>query len=249
MTDHRWRTIGGDDAQSGTGNEATRPIDVVWSIVVAGGSGARYGGPKTQEILNGQRVLDWSLRAARSYANGVVLVVSADRLRAEHGRAEFVVEGGVTRAESVRCGLAAVPVHADIVVIHDAARPLATPMLFERVIDAVRDGADAAIPAIAVVDTIKQVEKERVVATLDRSALVAVQTPQAFRASVLRRAYADGGDATDDAGLVEAAGGSVVVVAGEERNRKLTTVDDLAILGALIARPMEADVDADRVDR
>ncbi len=249
MTDHRWRTLSGFDAGS-VGDEAddgARVVDVVWSIVVAGGSGSRYGGPKTQEILNGQRVLDWSLRAARSYANGVVLVVSADRLRAEHGRAEFVVEGGPTRAESVRCGLAVVPSHADIVVIHDAARPLATPMLFERVIDAVRNGADAAIPALAVVDTIKQVEQDRVVSTLDRSALVAVQTPQAFRASVLREAHAGGLDATDDAGLVEAAGGTVVVVTGEERNRKLTTVDDLAILSALIARPVEADLD--RTDR
>lgn len=248
MTDHRWRTLGGTD-EPGDSGAGARPADVVWSIVVAGGSGSRYGGPKTQEILNGQRVLDWSLRAARSYANGVILVVSADRLRAEHGRAEFVVEGGSTRAESVRCGLAMVPSHADIVVIHDAARPLATPMLFERVIEAVRDGADAAIPAIPVVDTVKQVEQNRVVATLDRSALVAVQTPQAFRAAVLRRAHSGGGDATDDAGLVEAAGGSVIVVAGEERNRKLTTVDDLAILSALIGRPVESEVDPDRAER
>lgn len=216
----------------------------MWAIVLAGGAGARYGGAKTLEILAGQRVLDWSLRAARAYAHGIVLVVPSDRLRAEHGRAEHVVAGGGTRAESVRCGLALVPHDADIVVVHDAARPLATPALFARVIEAVRRGADGAIPGVAVVDTIKQVRGGVVAATVDRSELVAVQTPQAFRAHVLRRAHVGGGDATDDAGLVEAAGGAVVVVEGEERNRKLTTPEDHAVLSALAALPpVEVEVE------
>jgi 2-C-methyl-D-erythritol 4-phosphate cytidylyltransferase len=238
MTDHRWQQLS-VDRELTRAERADRPTDVVWSIVVAGGSGSRFGGPKTQEILQGQRVLDWSLRAARSYANGVVLVVSADRLRAEHGRAEHVVEGGSTRAGSVRRGLAMVPANADIIVIHDAARPLATPQLFERVTEAVRAGADGAIPAISVVDTIKRVADGLVTETVDRSSLVAVQTPQAFRASVLRKAHAGNPEATDDAGLVEAVGGTVVVVAGEERNRKITTPDDLLILSALVNLPLE----------
>ncbi len=230
MTDHRWQERPGADS-SAHDNER------VWAIVVASGSGTRFGGPKTLEILGGQRVLDWSLRAARAYANGLVLVVPAERMRAEYGRAEHVVEGGATRADSVRCGLAVLPADADIVVVHDAARPLATPALFQRVIDAVRSGADAAIPGLPVVDTIKRVSGSTVLATLDRADLVAVQTPQAFRTSILRAAHVSGSDATDDAGLVEAAGGTVVVVHGEERNRKLTTPEDLAVLSALAAMP------------
>ncbi len=111
--------------------------------------------------------------------------------------------------------------------MHDAARPFATPELFGRVIDAVAAGADGAIPGVAVTDTIKIVADGAVVSTPDRSSLVAVQTPQAFRADILRRAH-DGGDAsTDDAALVERIGGHVVVVDGEPRNRKITHPDDL----------------------
>ena len=229
MTDHRW--------EDRLGSEGARPNERVWAIVLAGGTGSRFGGPKTLEILGGQRVLDWSLRAARAYAHGLVLVVPQERMRAEYGRAEHVVQGGITRADSVRCGLAVIPADADIVVVHDAARPLATPALFERVIDAVRAGADGAIPGVAVVDTIKRVLGSAVQATIDRRDLVAVQTPQAFRTVALRAAHASGADATDDAGLVEANGGVVVVVEGEERNRKLTTAADLAVLEALAAFP------------
>jgi 2-C-methyl-D-erythritol 4-phosphate cytidylyltransferase len=102
------------------------------------------------------------------------------------------------------------------------------------VIDAVRGGADAAFPGVAVVDTIKRVDGDVVVETLDRSTLVAVQTPQAFRAPALRAAHAGGGDATDDAALVERAGGKVVVVPGHAANRKLTDRSDLAALEAAL---------------
>ena len=108
----------------------------------------------------------------------------------------------------MRAGLAAVPADAEIVVVHDAARPLAGADLFQRTVAAVRAGADAAIPGVPVTDTVKQVEDGRVVATVDRSRLVAVQTPQAFRAAVLRRAHAGDPEATDDAALVEALGGT-----------------------------------------
>ena len=126
-----------------------------------------------------------------------------------------------------RCapGLRAVPDDVDVIVVHDAARPLASRALFAAVIAAVRDGADAAVPGVAVADTLKRVDGARVVATVDRDDLVAVQTPQAFRASALRAAHASGDDASDDAALVEAAGGRVVVVAGDPANLKITTPD------------------------
>ncbi len=195
----------------------------VWTVVVAGGSGARFGGPKQYETLGHQRVLDWSVAAARHASDGVVLVVPAADAEREGG-----VAGGSSRAESVRAGLAHVPADATIVCVHDAARPFADAAVFERVIDAVAAGADAAVPGIAVIDTIKQVDSEgRVIHTPPRAELSAVQTPQAFRASVLRAAHAAAGDATDDAALVEAAGGTVLVVAGHPDNRKITDPDDL----------------------
>jgi 2-C-methyl-D-erythritol 4-phosphate cytidylyltransferase len=138
------------------------------------------------------------------------------------------VEGGPTRSASVRRGLAAVPASADIVVVHDGARPFASPALFQAVVDAVADGADGAVPALPVTDTIKRVAPGGVVQeTLDRAGLVTVQTPQAFAAVVLRAAHAAGAEATDDAALVEAAGGRVVAVPGEAANRKLTVPADL----------------------
>jgi 2-C-methyl-D-erythritol 4-phosphate cytidylyltransferase len=152
-----------------------------------------------------------------------------------------VVAGGATRAESVRAGLAAVPVHVDVVVVHDAARPLAGAGLYAAVVAAVRAGADGAIPGLPVADTLKRVEGDAdasgtgvIVGTVDRGGLVAAQTPQAFRADVLRAAHASGRDATDDAALVEARGGKVVVVPGDPRNLKLTGPRDLAVAEALL---------------
>jgi 2-C-methyl-D-erythritol 4-phosphate cytidylyltransferase len=199
----------------------------VWAVVVAAGSGARFGAPKQYEQLDGRRVLDWSLDAARAAADGVVLVVAPVHAGDVEPSADVVVAGGSSRSASVRAGLDAVPADAEIVVVHDAARPAASPALFAAVVAAVRAGADGAIPGVAVVDTIKRVEGDLVVETLDRASLVAVQTPQAFRASVLRSAHAGAGDATDDGALVEAAGGRVVVVPGEPENVKVTTPADL----------------------
>jgi len=121
------------------------------------------------------------------------------------------------------------------VIVHDAARPLATPDLFAAVVAAVRAGADAAIPCLPVVDTLKRVRGGRVLATVDRAELRTVQTPQAFRAEVLRRAHGGGPEATDDAALVEAIGGSVVAIEGEPRNRKITDATDLALVGSWLA--------------
>lgn len=171
--------------------------------------------------------------------DGIVLVVPegweepatllADDLVA--GKVAAAVTGGSTRAASVAAGLAAVPDEADLILVHDAARPFATPELVSRVLEALGH-ADGAVPGVPLTDTVKRVSGGLVVETPDRSQLVAVQTPQGFRADVLRSAYAQTAEvlatATDCASLVEAAGGKVAVVEGDPANLKVTTPDDLA---------------------
>lgn len=206
-------------------------MGAVWVIVVAAGSGARFGGQKQYQPLGGRRVLDWSLQAARGAGDGVVVVVPPDRARQPEAAADAVVAGGATRSESVRSGLARVPDDAEVIVVHDGARPLAGPALFAAVIAAVRAGADAAVPVVAVTDTLRQRSGGR---AIDRSDLVAVQTPQAFRPAALRAAHAGGAGATDDASLVEALGGKVVVVDGSRANVKITQPLDLVIAEALL---------------
>ena len=211
----------------------------VWTIVVAGGSGRRFGSLKQFEELGGRRVLDLSVEVARQCSDGVVVVVPAEDAVREGG-----VAGGPTRTASVRNGLAAVPANAAVILVHDAARPFASTALYQSVIDAVAAGADGAVPGLPVVDTVKLIEVvqsssiglsgeglptvvPKVTATPDRATLVAVQTPQAFRADVLRRAYLPEIDGTDDSSLVELAGGTVVVVPGDVDNRKITVPEDL----------------------
>ncbi len=160
------------------------PPRKVWTIVVGGGSGSRFGRPKQYEMLGEERVIDRSRRVAASACDGVVLVVPADDAEREQG-----VAGGSTRSASVRAGLAEVPADADVICVHDAARPFASAALYERVVAAVADGADGAVPGVPVADTIKVVDGDRVIVdTPDRSRLVAVQTPQAFRPAILATA-------------------------------------------------------------
>jgi 2-C-methyl-D-erythritol 4-phosphate cytidylyltransferase len=198
----------------------------VWTIIVAAGRATRFGRPKQFEMLGARRVVDWSLDVATAVSDGVVVVVPAG---AEHEiNGAVAVAGGSTRSESVRRGLAALGADVTIVCVHDAARPFADAGLYTAVIAAVRDGADGAVPGLAVTDTIKEVDDHRfVTATLDREHLVAVQTPQAFRVDVLRRAHRSAAHATDDSVLVEAIGGRVVVVDGSDDNRKITNPGDL----------------------
>ena len=189
----------------------------IWTIVVAAGSGARFGSPKQFALINERRIVDWAVETSRISSDGVVVVLPADQARREGG-----VAGGATRSASVRCGLAAVPQDATIICVHDAARPFASEYLFDEVIDAVCAGADGAVPGLPVVDTIKFVDAENVVkSTPDRSQLVAVQTPQAFRAGALRQAHQNNPEGTDDSTLVETSGGKVVVVMGDPLNRKI----------------------------
>lgn len=205
---------------------------------MAGGDGIRFGGRKQFAELCGRPVVSFSVEVARSACSNVVLVVPAALDGADLGPVGdgIVVPGGATRSDSVRAGLSAVPDHVEIVVVHDAVRPLATLSLFEAVIDAVRSGADAAVPGIPVTDTLKRVVDDVVVSTLPRDEVVAVQTPQAFRASVLRRAHETSQSATDDASLVEEIGGTVRIVPGEGSNLKLTERGDVRIFEALMNR-------------
>lgn len=224
--------------------------DTVWAVVVAAGRGSRYGRPKQYDRIRGRTVLEWSLGTARAACDGVVAVVPAADVE-EVARAlghmvtvpggaargptgvDAVVGGGATRSESVRAGLVAVPESVGIVVVHDAARPLAGPELWAAAIAAVRAGADAALCAVPVTDTVKRVRGRRVMATMERDGLMAVQTPQAFAAGALRAAHAGGGEATDDGALLEAMGATVVVVAGSDANVKITHPRDLEMAVAL----------------
>jgi 2-C-methyl-D-erythritol 4-phosphate cytidylyltransferase len=205
-------------------------MDSVWAIVVAAGSGDRFGGPKQYEALGDRRVLDWSLTTAREVCDGIVLVVPPER-SADEEPVDLVVPGGTTRSASVRAGLAAVPTDVEVIVVHDAARPLASIELWHRVVAAVVSGADAAVPGVAVADTLRRIGG----GVVDRSDLVAAQTPQAFRADGLRQAHAGEPEATDDAGPVESLGGRVVLVDGEPNNLKITTASDLLVAAALAA--------------
>jgi 2-C-methyl-D-erythritol 4-phosphate cytidylyltransferase len=206
-------------------------------VVVAAGSGARFGGAKQFAMLGGRPLAAWAVDAARPVSTGVVLVVPPESLdRAGAWGADAVVAGGSTRSASVRAGLSAVPVDAEIVVVHDGARPLASAALFRAVVAEVESGADACVPALPVADTLKLVADGTVVSTLERGGVVAVQTPQAFRAEVLRSVHRSGADTTDDAGLVEAAGATVRVVPGEPANIKVTTPADLELVQAVAGR-------------
>jgi 2-C-methyl-D-erythritol 4-phosphate cytidylyltransferase len=168
----------------------------------------------------------------------VVVVAPADRL-AEAAilvPGATVVAGGALRQDSVAAGLAALAEDVDAVLVHDVARPFVPAEVIGRVLGALADGADAVIPAVPVTDTIKQVDGQHVVATINRAELVAVQTPQGFRRSVLAAAHAgEAGGATDDAALVELAGGRVVVVAGAAESFKITTRWDLQVAEAVVA--------------
>ncbi len=208
-------------------------------IVVAAGASTRFGAPKQFLDLAGIRVLDRAVATAIAVATGVVVVIpnndslphppcALDPLVPDV--ALRFVHGAGTRSGSVRCGLAVVPDEAEIVVVHDAARPLASQRLYAAVIAAVRSGADAAVPVVDVIDTVRRVGY----GTLDRNELVAVQTPQGFLASALRKAHRLAGEATDDTTLVEQAGGTVMLVHGERHNIKLTTPVDMTIAAALV---------------
>lgn len=215
------------------------------ALLVAAGRGERLGaeGPKAFVVLAGRPMLEWSLEALRLVpAVERIVVALPEGARTPDGA--IGVTGGAERSHSVRAALEAAGAGPDDepVIVHDAARPLATPELFERVLGALAaSGADAVVAAARVTDTIKRADGDdlRVVETLDRSALWAVQTPQVFRRAALARALAQPDDvlagATDDAGLVEQAGGRVHVVESPASNLKVTTPIDLRVAELLLS--------------
>ena len=217
----------------------------VWALLVAAGSGERLGEerPKAFVRLGELPLLAEPLRRLdeSSWIDAIVVVVPAGWeepaiLLAEELSATKVVAsvtGGATRAESVRAALAEVPEDALVVLVHDAARPLVTDAVVERVLAPLSEGWDGVVPGLRLADTVKRVEGDAVVETVDREGLLGVQTPQAFLAPTLRTAYAgDLGGATDCASLVEARGGRIRWVEGDRRLLKVTTPDDLELLSS-----------------
>ena len=214
----------------------------VWAILAAAGTGERLGldRPKAFAPLNDRPLVTEPIERldASDWIEGIVVAAPAGWeepciLVAEEvaaGKVAKAVTGGETRSESVRAALAEVPDEASVVVVHDAARPLITDEVIERVIGALGDGWDGAVPVLPIADTVKRVDGEAVAETLDRDTLVTAQTPQAFVADVLRDAFAAAAESTDCASLVEAKGGRVRAVEGDPRLLKITTRADLELV-------------------
>jgi 2-C-methyl-D-erythritol 4-phosphate cytidylyltransferase len=219
-----------------------------WAVLVAAGRGERLGEdrPKAFAPLGGRVLLAESMERLEDsdWIDAIVVVVPAGWeepaiLLAEElaaGKVAATVAGGSSRAESVHLGVGEVPEDAAAILVHDAARPLLSEEVIERVLVALGEGWDGAVPALPVSDTIKRVEGDRVVETLPRGELVAVQTPQAFVAPILRSALrGDIAGASDCASLVEAHGGQVKTVPGDARLLKITTAADLALVESWLA--------------
>jgi 2-C-methyl-D-erythritol 4-phosphate cytidylyltransferase len=202
------------------------------AIVLAAGTGSRFGGAKHEVILAGRPAWRWSTDLFTDLGIPVTLV----------GPLPGGVGGGERRRDSVAAGLDAVSPITTHVLIHDAARPLVSRALVERVVAALEDGASAVIPGVGITDTVKRVVDGVVVGTIDRSTLVSVQTPQGFEIGLLRRVHAESDDdVTDDAALVEAIGVPVVVVDGDPENRKITYRIDHHIAEATVRLRGESD--------
>lgn len=197
-----------------------------WGIVVAAGTGSRFGQPKHELVLRGRPLWDWARGALLEGGVAEVVVV---------GSVPGGIPGGDRRRDSVAAGMAVIPDSVSAVVVHDAARPLAGPELVVRVLERLAVGDVAGVvPGVPVRDTLKRVEDDRVLITVDRDALISVQTPQAFLLAALRAAHtSDDTDASDDAALLERAGEAVAWVAGDPGNLKVTYPDDLQILEAM----------------
>ena len=220
----------------------------VWAVLAAAGRGERLGSdrPKAFARLGGRPLLAESLERLEGsdWIEFIVIAAPAEWeepaiLLSEElgaGKVSSVVTGGASRSESVREALAEVADDAAVVLVHDAARPLLPEDVIERVLGPLNEGWDGVVPGLPLSDTVKRVEGDRVVETLPRGELVAVQTPQAFIASVLREALSgDVSAASDCASLVEANGGRVKLVEGDPRLLKITSPEDLALVESWVA--------------
>ena len=203
----------------------------IWTIVVAAGEGFRFGSRKQLAELAGIPVLLHSVITASAISDGIVVVTSEEDIEFVESCLKNidqfceVVKGGATRSASVRCGLAKVPYDCETVIVHDGVRPLASKKLFESVIEKIKDGAEAVVPVVPITDSLRSVNGKQI----NRDEVVAVQTPQAFNATLLREAYLSDEDATDDSSLVELAGGTIDFVDGDPSNLKITVSSDLLI--------------------
>lgn len=221
-----------------TGSDVTSADpSVVWALVLAGGTGQRFGGrPKQFEPVGGVRMIDRTVAAARRTCHGVTVVLPPGR--PWDGRpVDAVAEGGDHQSESLRAGLATVPADAGIVVVCDPAHPLASEALFTAVVDAVRRGADGAVPVLPILEVVQRVEGGRVTATVPKHDLVLTQAPQAFRAAVLREAHADRPRPVENSGLLVELGHRVDTVPGEPANLHVTTPEELAMADRLARNP------------
>ena len=223
----------------------------VWAVIVAAGRGERLGldRPKAFAKLNGRPLLAESLERleASEWVDSIVVAAPPDWeepviLLAEElgcGKVVAAVPGGETRAASVRAGLAEVPDDATVVLVHDAARPVLAEEVIERLLTTLPEGWDGVVPGLPIADTVKRVDGDQVVETVDRDALVISQTPQAFVWPALRDATAVDDDATDCSALVEARGGRIKVVPGDPRLVKITDRADLELVEAWLAPTVE----------
>jgi 2-C-methyl-D-erythritol 4-phosphate cytidylyltransferase len=220
----------------------------VWAILAAAGSGERLGldRPKAFASLNDRPLVAEPLERldASEWIEGIVVaappeweepcILVAEEVAA--GKVAGTVTGGANRSESVQAALGEVPAEATVVLVHDAARPLVSDEVIERVITALGDGWDGAVPGLPIADTVKRVDGEAVVETLEREGLITAQTPQAFVAGILRDAFSTLQQtvtkSTDCASLVEASGGRVRVVEGDPRLVKITTPSDLELVAS-----------------
>ncbi len=205
----------------------------VWGILLAAGRATRFGRLKQFEPLRGHRLVDRALHQLRGIAGRVVVVLPPDTPW-DGEEVAVAVSGGDSRAASVRAGLAAVPVDAPVVVVHDSVHPLAHDALFAAVVAAVRAGADGAAPALPATDTLGRTQSSRLVATLSPHGLMQLQMPHAFIARVLRDAHGTGEQASDDASLLTALGYRVAVVPGDPANLHVTTGADLLLAERLL---------------
>ena len=209
--------------------------DLVAVIIPAGGSGERLGAkiPKALVQLAGKTLIEHAVANMAPIANQIIVAAPAgfeDQFKDLLGSEVTVVTGGLTRTLSVKKALALVEKENEYILVHDAARSLASTDLAMRVIDSLRAGEKAVIPGMPVSDTIKRVDGDNYVTkTPTRSKLRSIQTPQGFTRKLLLKAHTSADDATDDAGLVEDRGVDVKVILGEERAMKITTMNDLAI--------------------
>lgn len=210
-------------------------------IIVAAGSGSRFGAalPKQFCLLGGRPVLMETIDRTRSFGRGKIVVVISDSMRdfwldlcREHSfTSPDIVAGGATRYDSVKNAIAAYGADADIITVHDGARPLAGPEIMRRVVEAIESGAQGVVPAIPVTDSLRLLSPDGASEAVDRASFRAVQTPQAFSGTLLREAYSlpYRPEFTDDASVAEAAGASIAIVDGSPENIKITHPADIIL--------------------